>query len=36
MTYPSHAGTDTIASSSMPRVRTDERLLRKGLNVVLR
>lgn len=31
--YPSHGGTESIASSSMTRVITNERLLRKGLNV---
>lgn len=36
MTYPSHGGTEGIASNSMPRVITDERLLRKGLTVFLR
>lgn len=36
MTYLSHGGTEGIASSSMPRVITDEKLSRKGLNVFLR
>lgn len=33
MTYPTHGKTESTESSSMPRVVTDERLLRKGLNV---
>lgn len=36
VTYPSHGGTESIASRSMPRVLTDERLLRKGLSVFIR